>query len=186
MPPITRFTLLALFLIAPAVQAERADRQKPIYIQSDKLSGDDRSKGIIYEGHVKLVQGTLELSADRILITQDADGFQKGVATGGKDGLARYRQKRDGKDEYFEGEAERIEYYGRTDKARLFIRAMARSGLNETRGQYIEYDGYAEQYLVTSGPNASIAKPGSEQVRTIFYPKATSPEAAASKPASGS
>lgn len=182
---ISRFTLLALLLIAPPVHAERADREKPVTIESDKLNVDDRNKVQVFEGRVKLVQGTLELLADKMVVTQDADGFQKGVATGGKDGLARFRQKREGKNEYTEGEAERIEYDGRNDKARLFIRAMTRRGQDETRGQYIEYDGYTEQYSVTSGPDGEVAKPGGEQVKTIIFPKGGTPETATSTPSPG-
>ena len=184
MPSIARLTLLTLLLTAPSVHAERADREKPVNIESDKLNVDDRNKVQVFEGRVKLVQGTLVLMADKMVVTQDAEGFQKGIATGGKDGLARFRQKREGKNEYIEGEAERIEYDGRNDKAKLFVRAMTRSGLDETHGQYIEYDGYTEQYVVTSGPDASIAKPGDAQVKTTIYPKSALPEAAASKPVS--
>lgn len=173
-----RLSLLALLLIAPLAHAERADREKPVTILSDRVSADDRNKVQIFEGRVKLTQGTLEITADKLVVTQDAEGFQKGVATGGKDGLARFRQKKEGKDEYTEGEAERIEYEGRGDVAKLFNRAMTRSGANESRGQYIEYNGYTELYTLTSGPNASVAKPGGEQTKVIILPKA-----AASQPA---
>ena len=67
----------------------------------------------IFEGNVILNQGTLQIRTNRLVVTQDADGFQKGVATGGANGLARFRQKRDGKDEYIEGEGERIEHDAR-------------------------------------------------------------------------
>lgn len=164
--------LLAALVLPTAVLAERIDREKPVTIESDKLNVDDRNKVQIFEGAVRLTQGTLVIRSDKLVVTQDADGFQKGVATGGDDGLARFRQKREGKDEYIEGEAERIEYDGRTDKARLFNRALTRSGQDETRGQYIEYDGYTEQYAVTNGPNANVVKGGKERVVTTIMPKA--------------
>ncbi|MDP5241235.1 lipopolysaccharide transport periplasmic protein LptA [Uliginosibacterium sp. 31-16] len=183
MSPAFRFSLFALLLIAPLAHAERADRSKPVTIESDRLSVDDRNKVQVFEGRVKLTQGTLEITSDKLVVTQDAEGFQKGVATGGKDGLARFRQKREGKNEYTEGEAERIEYEGRNDMAKLFTRAMTRSGLDETRGQYIEYNGYTEQYTVTNGPNASVSKNSNERVHTTIWPKGTAPETAVSRPA---
>ena len=64
----------------------------------------------VFEGNVILTQGTLVIRTAKLVVTQDAEGFQKGVASGGADGLARFRQKREGKDEYIDGEAERIEY----------------------------------------------------------------------------
>jgi lipopolysaccharide export system protein LptA len=170
-----RLSVLALLLAAvqPGLaHADRADREKPVTIESDRLNVDDRNKVQIFEGTVHLTQGTLVIRSDKLVVTQDAEGFQKGIATGGENGLARFRQKREGKDEYIEGEAERIEYDGRADKARLFNRAMTRSGQDETRGQYIEYDGYTEQYSVTNGPNANVVKSGKDRVVTTIYPKA--------------
>lgn len=163
--------LLSTLLLPGVVLAERADREKPVTVESDKLNVDDRNKVQVFEGAVRLTQGTLVIRSDKLVVTQDADGFQKGVATGGDGGLARFRQKREGSDEYIEGEAERIEYDGRTDKARLFNRAMTRSGQDETRGQYIEYDGYTEQYSVTNGPNANVVKGSKERVVTTIMPK---------------
>jgi lipopolysaccharide export system protein LptA len=122
---------------------------------------------------VQLVQGTLVIRTDRLVVTQDAEGFQKGVAYGGANGLARFRQKREGKDEYIDGEAERIEYESKAETAQFFVRAMVRSGLDEVRGQYISYDGKTERYLVTSGPDgtsaATAGKP--DRVRAVIQSK---------------
>ncbi len=179
-----RISLLAALVAAiqPGLAfAEHADREKPVTIESDKASYDDRNKVQVFEGRVNLKQGTLIILSDKLVVTQDAEGFQKGVATGGQGGLARFRQKREGKDEYIEGEAERIEYDGRTDKAKLFNRAMTRSGQDETRGQYIEYDGYTGQYTGTNGANASVDKTSKDRVFTTIYPKSAKP-AATGKP----
>ncbi|MGC3964863.1 MAG: lipopolysaccharide transport periplasmic protein LptA [Rhodocyclaceae bacterium] len=165
-------TVVAFLLAQPlAALAERADREKPVNIEADKLTVDDRNKVQTFEGRVKLTQGTLVITADKVVVTQDADGFQKGVATGGAGGLSRFRQKREGRDEYIEGEAERIDYDGKTDRAQLFRRAYVKSGRDEVRGQYIEYDGVTENYLVTNGPNATVQQGAPERVRAVIQPK---------------
>ncbi|MFA9440643.1 lipopolysaccharide transport periplasmic protein LptA [Uliginosibacterium sp. sgz301328] len=165
-------TVVALLLAQPvAALAERADREKPVNIEADKLTVDDRNKVQTFEGRVKLTQGTLVITADKVVVTQDADGFQKGVATGGAGGLSRFRQKREGRDEYIEGEAERIDYDGKTDRAQLFRRSYVKSGRDEVRGQYIEYDGVTENYLVTNGPNATVQQGVPERVRAVIQPK---------------
>lgn len=176
-------SLLACALLAPVAHAEKADREKPIVINSEHVRGDDLNKVVIYSGRVTLTQGTLVLMTDKLTVTQDAEGFQKGVATGGKDGLAHFRQKKEGKDEYIEGEAERIEYDGRTDKVKLRTRAIFRSGPNEAQGQAIEYDGYTEQYTVDS-PETADTKAGNRLTTTIIMPKkhAETSAPAASKP----
>ncbi|MDQ8021637.1 MAG: lipopolysaccharide transport periplasmic protein LptA [Moraxellaceae bacterium] len=179
---ISRATLIILALLALPAHAERADRSKPVNIEADRLSVDDKNKVQTFEGRVKMTQGTLQILADKVVVTQDTDGFQKGVATGGEGGLARFRQKREASNEYIEGEAERIEYDGRRDKAQLFQRAHVKSGRDEVRGQYIEYDGLTENYLVTNGPDAKVVSTG-ERVRAVIQPKAGTPAPAASAPA---
>lgn len=120
-----------------------------------------------------LVRGTLVIRTDKLVVTQDAEGFQKGVAYGGTGGLARFRQKREGRDEYVDGEAERIEHDAKTEKTDLYVRAYVKSGLDEVRGQFISYDGRTENYLVTSGPNGTSAAAAgkSDRVRAVIQPK---------------
>jgi lipopolysaccharide export system protein LptA len=169
--------MLALAVAASPALAERADREKPITLEANRISVDDVKKVQVYEGNVVLSQGTLVIRSDRIIVTQDADGFQRGVAIGGPGGLARFRQKREGKDEFIEGEGERIEHDARGEKTEFFIRAWVRSGLDEVKGNYISYDGLNEKYLVTSGVSADgkgPAKAEGGRVRAIIQPKSKS------------
>ncbi len=175
MKPLAGMLILGCLFFAPLpASAEKADRDKPVNLEADRITVDDAKKVQVLEGNVQLVQGTLVIRADKLVVTQDAEGFQSGVATGGEGGLARFRQKRDGKDEYIDGEAERIEYDGRNDKAQFFVRAHVKSGQDEVRGQYIVYDGKNETYLVTSGPGGTTAPPvpgKDNRVRAVIQPR---------------
>ena len=115
----------------------------------------------------------MELRTSRLVVTQDADGFQKGVATGDANGLARFRQKRKRIDEFMEGEAERIEHDTRSETTQFFNRAWVRNGLDEVKGQYISYDALNEKFLVNTGTGASKSATGATQarVRAIIQPK---------------
>ena len=171
---------LALLLALPA-QAEKSDREKPVNLEADKITVDDAKRQHVFEGNVQLIQGSLIIRTDKLVVTQDADGFQKGIAYGGAGGLARFRQKREGKEEYVDGEAERIEHDGKGEKTEFFVRAFVKSGLDEVRGQYISYDGKTENYVVTSGPGASAGK--QERVRAVIQPKGK--DGAKTAPAAG-
>lgn len=161
---------LAAALTSGHASAERADRDKPVHLEAGRVTVDDVKRTHTFEGNVVLTQGTLVIRTARLIVTQDAEGFQKGVAIGGEGGLARFRQKREGKDEYIDGEAERIEYDARNEKAEFFNRAYVKSGTDEVRGHYIAYDGKTEQYLVTAAPGASPhSKEG--RVTAIIQPK---------------
>jgi lipopolysaccharide export system protein LptA len=172
---------LILAMLSLPVLAERADRDKPLQLEANRISIDDAKKIQILEGDVIVIKGTMMLRADRVVITEDQYGFQKGVAFGGKDGLARIRQKREGKDEYAEGEAERIEYNTNNEVAEFFHRAWVRTGEDQVRGDYIWYDGISEKYLVTAGQNRDPKAPPA-RVRAIIQPKNKADQPADSGP----
>ena len=128
--------LLVLAWLAPA-HAERADRDKPVNLEADRVTVDDIKQVATFEGNVVLTQGTLKITGDRMVVKQDADGFQYGTAWGN---LASFRQKREGYDEYIEGWAQRIEYDGKAEKVQMFERAYLKKTNDDVRGNYISYD----------------------------------------------
>ena len=166
-----RLAMLSFCLLAALpVHAERADRNKPMLLEANRVSIDDAKKIQILEGNVVITKGTMVLKADRIVVTEDQYGFQKGTAFSGKNGLARFRQKREGKDEFIEGEAERIEYNTNSEIAELFHRAWVKSGDDELKGDYIWYDAVSEKYLVTAGESID-PKAAPPRVRAIIQPR---------------
>lgn len=169
-----RLPLLILCLVSTPLRAERADRDKPIQLEAQRITIDDGRKIQILEGDVVLIKGTLMIQSQKIVVTEDQYGFQKGTAFGGKDGLARFRQKREGKDEFIEGQAERIEYDTRNEVAELFHRSWIRSGDDQVKGDYIWYDSINEKYLVTAGDNRDPAGTP-PRVRAVIQPKAKNP-----------
>lgn len=178
--------LAGALLAATIARAEKADRDKPVNIEADRVSVDDVKQTQVFEGNVQLVKGTLIIRAERIVVTQDEDGYQRGVATGTPSVLPRFRQKREGVDEYIEGEGERIEHDAKAEKTEFFNRAWVKSGLDEVRGQFISYDARSENYFVTSGPNGTRAKPGSgDRVRAVIQPKNKDAAVPAAAPATG-
>jgi lipopolysaccharide export system protein LptA len=184
---MTRHTAIAisttLLLLCPfPALAERADREKPINLEADRISMDDVKKVQVFEGNVVMTQGTLQIRTSKLVVTQDADGFQKGTAIGGANGLARFRQKREGKDDFIEGEGERIEHDARNEKTEFFVRAWVKSGLDEVKGNYVSHDALTEKFLVTSGAETKTATGVPQaRVRAIIQPKGKNAENAAEK-----
>ena len=77
---------VALILNAGSALAERVDRDKPINLEANRITIDEAKKVQVFEGNVHLVQGTMTIRADKIVVSQDVDGFQKGSAFGGVKG----------------------------------------------------------------------------------------------------
>ena len=159
-----------LALVAGPATAEKADRDKPVNIEADRMLVDDARKESVFEGNVVLTQGTLQLKGDRVVVRQDPGGFQHGIAYGRPAG---FRQKRDGHDEYIEGRADRIEYDGRRDLLQMFGAANLMKGQDEVRGEYISYNAKTEFFQVTAGerPAGAFAAPEG-RVRAIIQPRA--------------
>ena len=164
-----------LLLMPFSAHAEKADRDKPINLESDTVTVDDAKRVSIYEGNVVLIQGTLNIRSDKMIVTEDAEGFQHGTAHGNP---AYFRQKREGFDEYIEGWGKRIEYDNRTDKVELFTDARMKKNQDEVHGNFISYDGKTELFnVIGGGKEAATANNPRGRVRTVMQPKKKAGEA---------
>src|SRR3989338_10745642 len=72
--------LAIIFFYTPASFAERADRDKPIHLEADQVLIDDAQQISTFTGNVKLTQGTMLIRGDKIVVTQDKEGFKHGTA----------------------------------------------------------------------------------------------------------
>ena len=158
--------LLALF--AHTVQAERSDRDKPVNLESDTVEVNDLTKVSVYQGNVRLTQGTLLITGTKLVVTQDEDGLSKSTAYGNP---TYFKQKRDGVDELTEGWAQRLEYDAKRDKVEMFTQARIKRGQDEVRGNYIAYDGQTESYRVIGGKEAATEYNPKGRVRAVIQPK---------------
>ena len=118
-------SLLLLLLCACAggsAWAEKADRLKPMNVESDAMRYDDLKQTNVFTGRVVMNKGTIVIRGARVDVRQDAEGNQFGVVTAEPGKLAYFKQKRDGVDEYIEGEGETIEYSSKLDNVRFIKR----------------------------------------------------------------
>lgn len=165
--------VLGIFLWLPLqVWAEAADREKPIELEADTVTVNDAKKTSTYTGNVILTQGTLEIHADKLVVREDKDGFQHSTSTGNP---TTFKQKRDGKDEYMEGSAQRIEYDGRMDKVHLYTKAWVKRGQDIVYGDFISYDANAEYAEVVGGTKSTTDPNSSGRVKAIIQPKNKQP-----------
>jgi lipopolysaccharide export system protein LptA len=196
-PLLSLVMAVSLVVAAPAAWAEKADRDKPMNVESDALRYDDLRQTSVFTGQVVATKGTIVIRGARLEVRQDPEGFQFGVVTSEPGRRAFWRQKREGVEEYIEGEAETIEYDGRADRVKFIGRAELRRFrgtvlADETQGSLITYENTTDMFTVNGQvagdrrASASATNPGG-RVRTVLSPRtATSaPAAPASAPASG-
>lgn len=177
--------LAAALLTATALpaSAERADRNKPLNVEADNGRYEDAKQAGTFTGNVVVTKGSMVMRAAKIEVRQNNDGYQFGIASSGGGKLATFRQKRDGIDEYIEGQAERIEYDGRADQVRFIDKALIRRYrgsvlADETAGSLITYDNAAEVFSVSGGASSATAANPSGRVRAVLTPREGSPATA--------
>ena len=183
------FVALALGLGTTCAGAEKADRTKPLTMESDRPCTVDLVRQVsVCTGNVLIAQGTLVIRADRVELRETPDGYRTATAIGSSAKPAMYRQKRDGGDEQVEGSAERIEYDARADTLRFTGSAQVRRvrgtvASEDIQGAVIVWDNAAELFSVQGGA-ATPTNPGG-RVRAVLSPRAADAAAsAASAPGS--
>ncbi|MFM1956383.1 MAG: Lipopolysaccharide transport periplasmic protein LptA [Pseudomonadota bacterium] len=160
---------LVLSIFSFISHAEKADKDQPIELEADTVTMNDAKKTSIYTGNVILTQGTLVIHADKLVVREDAGGFQHGTSYGNP---TTFKQKREGKNEYMEGSAERIEYDGRMDKIQLYTKAWVKRAEDIVHGDYIMYDANAEySEVIGGGPKSATSATPTGRVKAIIQPK---------------
>lgn len=73
--------LIGCLLMTPhlVALAEKADRQKPMNVESDNLEHDELKQTSLFTGKVLATKGSITMRGDRIEVRQDPDGYQFGV-----------------------------------------------------------------------------------------------------------
>jgi len=165
---LTSVTAAILLAIALPAMAELADREKPVNLESDTVDINDLTKVSVYQGNVRLTQGSLLIISDKLVVVQDDNGLSKSTATGNP---SYFKQKREGTDEIVEGWAQRIEYNARNEKVEMHTQARIKRGQDEVRGNTIIYEGQTESYRVIGGKDGANEYNPKGRVRAVIQPK---------------
>jgi lipopolysaccharide export system protein LptA len=180
---------LVLALAALPAGAEKADRNKPMNVEADALRYDDLQQTSVFTGRVVVSKGTIQIRGARMTVKQDPEGYQFGTVTAEAGKRAFFRQKREGVDEYIEGESDSIEYDGRADRVKFIGRAELRrlrggALADETSGSVITYDNANDQFTVDGATGGvAPANPGG-RVRATLGPRNPASATAAAPAAS--
>ena len=174
--------ILSIGLTLPSY-AERGDRLKPLNVEADQSGRVDlQNQSVVFSGNVVVSKGTMVIRAARIEVRQTPAGYDTATAFGAPGRPATFRQKRDGVDEYIDGQAERLEYDGRADVIKFISNAAVRrlrgvAVADEITGNLVTYDATTEVFSVSGGAATTAANPGG-RVRAVLTPREGSAAAA--------
>lgn len=183
------WSLLALCasMLALPSHAEKADREQPMQIEADSMRHDEARQLTQFIGKVQATKGTLILRAARMEVQQDAKGRQVARLWAAPSERVFFRQKREGVNEFTEGEAEQVTYDNQADTIALSQRAEVRilrgnQVADLLNGHTIVFNNTSEVMTV----DGQAANGQGQRVRAILTPRNTSGPAIPNSPVSPS
>jgi len=130
--------IILIFILPIPAHARQHDLAKAIYFESDSLLYNNETKLGIYQGHIKLTQGSGVLTADYATSYSDQNGqIVKIIATGNP---ARYRARIFPKQPKLIATGNTIYYYPKKDWLEAVGNAEIVQGQNHLKGPQINYD----------------------------------------------
>ena len=119
---LSHLSLISCLLISGQALALSTDQDQPVYIDSDSQQLDMQSNKVTFLGDVKLKQGSININADKVIVTRDPkDGSIQEIE--GYGDLATFSQLTDdGKTLY--GEAKELYYVMVDDQLTMIDEAM--------------------------------------------------------------
>jgi lipopolysaccharide export system protein LptA len=161
--PLNRyfFLLLISLFISTASFALSTDKDQPVEVEADSFTLDD-AKGITtYAGDVIIVQGSMEIKADKITIRSANGKTDKVVATGKP---VKFQQQPDGDKALVRGEANQFDYLLSKDTLVLAGNATLWQDGSTFSSDRIEYD--SKRSVIKAGAQSG----GSKRVKIILEP----------------
>lgn len=156
---------LLLSLLAPLpVTALDSDGEQPIEVEADRLEMREQDNVSVYEGNVRLVQGSLTIQSDRLVIHfNDAGELTLMEMTGNP---ARFRQLDNERREML-GEAEQIDYLDAESKLELRRSARFSHAGDLIKSDLIRID-------TRTNDIAAGGRQSDERVKMVITPKQNS------------
>jgi lipopolysaccharide export system protein LptA len=145
-------------------------------IEADAMRYDDKAQTSVFTGNVVLTKGTIVMRGARLQVRQNEQGEQFGEIQGEAGKRAFFRQKREGVNEFIEGESETIEYDSKTDSVRFLRRAEMRRLIgartqDEVYGSVIVYDNKTEVYTVDGAQSGLPSAAPGQRVHVVLPPR---------------
>ena len=137
---------LSLLVLSPIANAEKADQDKPIILEAEKVSVNDVQQVYDLKGQVLLIKGSIIVTGEDGHIQVDPEGYELVDVKGSADTTASFRQRREGPaDEFIQGRGTQVTYNAKTEILTITGDASLKRSLNmqmldQLQGWKIEYD----------------------------------------------
>lgn len=136
---LTVTLMTCLLLSTPAALALESDNSQPATIEADEVEFDFRNGTRTYKGDVVVVQGTLRITGEKLVVKygEQEDQIEQATSWGNP---ATFKQRPEGKDEDVYGEGNEIVLDEIENTLTLIENAVMTQAGNTARGKTIVYD----------------------------------------------
>ncbi|WP_114690174.1 LptA/OstA family protein [Polynucleobacter necessarius] len=173
---VTLFLSLVLgtFIAIPAY-AEKADQDKPVILEAEKVSANDVKQVYDLNGQILLIKGSIIVTGEDGHIAVDPQGYEFVDVVGTPEQVASFRQRREGvADEFMQGRGAQVTYDAKTEFLTLtgdasLKRLLNMQMLDQLNGWRIEYDDVKQSYRVVPPKDAKPEDP--PLARAILLPR---------------
>ncbi|MDZ7842219.1 MAG: lipopolysaccharide transport periplasmic protein LptA [Gammaproteobacteria bacterium] len=151
--------ITTLLLSAPAALALESDNSQPATIEADEVEFDFRTGTRTYKGDVVVVQGTLRITGDKLVVQygEQEDQIESATSWGNP---ATFKQRPEGKDEDVYGEGNEIVLDEIENTLTLIENALMTQAGNTARGKTIVYDMTTDKMTVKGMARQQQAETG--------------------------
>jgi len=154
------FCLTIFSAIANFAYAEKADQDKPLILEAEKVSVNDVKQIYDLNGQVLLIKGSIIVTGQDGHLQVDSEGYEFVNVKGEPDKTASFRQRREGRaEEFMQGNGSQVIYDAKTELLTLtgdasLKRLLDMQMLDKLNGWKIEYDDVKQYYRVIPPQNA--------------------------------
>jgi lipopolysaccharide export system protein LptA len=139
------------------------DRNKPIEIESDYAEIDDINRIATYKGNVVVVQGSIRLTGDLMIVRYSNNNEVSRITLDGQP--AHFKQQLDATGKEMKGEALKIDYHAKDSLIHLIEAAKVDRGGQIYTGHYMEYSTERNVFKIKMAPTGERGGKSSPQDR---------------------
>lgn len=154
--------MIVLFTISTNTYALENDREKPVHISADKVTINEKTGISNYIGNVKISQGSMILTGEKVIVYQPDGKLDNIIVTGSP---AQFKQLSDINNQEITATAKELKYQTIDEKLILTGEASLKQGQNSFTGHKIEYD--TRNSTVTANTDSDKK----QRVNAIITPK---------------
>lgn len=157
-----RLSALSLLCLPLLAWGLASDRNQPIEVEADRATLKQKEGVSVYEGNVKLTQGTLHLTADTMTVYSSGEQVERMILVGNP---ATFVQRPEGRELDLHAEAARMEYHAAEERIILLGAARVwQTDGKELRSEKIIYN--IRDNTASAGDTAS-----GDRVRITLQPR---------------